>query len=75
MRSSQQVNHAARLGATPLMIASRQGHAEVVSELLYAGAAVEQAGVNGCTALFAASAMGNERVVAALLTVIYRTPQ
>ena len=53
------VNQAANDGATPLFIASQEGHAEVVSMLLAKqGVDVNQAMNDGCTPLCIASENG-----------------
>ena len=56
-------------GATPLIIASQEGNAEIVTMLLEAGAKpdVRAHAAGGATALFAAVFSGKPRCVAALL--------
>ena len=52
----------------PLLLASRQGHAEVVAALLGAGADPGRAGADGRTALQSAAAGGHQRVVRSLIS-------
>jgi hypothetical protein len=54
-------------GATPLYWASRNGRPEVVSQLLAAGADVNQAAEDGTTSLWWASAGGHSEIVSQLL--------
>ena len=62
------MDHAIAVGATPLFLASQNGHLEVVLMLLFAGASVDHVFVNlGATALIAAANSGHARVVRALL--------
>ena len=49
------VNQVDSIGRTALMFASSKGHAEIVSLLIGAGAAVNQANTDGATPLFAAA--------------------
>ncbi|KAJ9448209.1 Ankyrin repeat and KH domain-containing protein mask [Diplonema papillatum] len=60
-----------RRGATGLILASYQGHADVVSRLLRTSegrAAVDSTNTHGATALLVASQMGHESVVKELLS-------
>ena len=52
---------------TALMMASNEGHAEIVRLLLAAGADTELVEITGCTALIAASNAGHVEVVSLLL--------
>ena len=52
---------------TPLIIASHKGHDTVVQALLNVGAGVDNADVNGCTALSMASHKGHYTIVQALI--------
>ena len=62
------VNQAMNDGATPLFIASQEGHSDVVSMLLAKqGVDVNQARDNGCTPLYIASQNGHSEVVSMLL--------
>ena len=54
-------------GTSALYIASQEGHADVVSALLAAGAEADRAGADGRTPLLIASIEGHVAVVAALL--------
>ena len=55
------------VGATPLLIASEQGHGDVVRQLLEGGAAINQSKEDGATPLYAASEDGHRDVVDILL--------
>ena len=57
------VDQANENGATPLLIASENGHVEVVRVLVEAGASVDQADKDGATPLSRASANGHDEVV------------
>jgi ankyrin repeat protein len=65
--SAGRVNVRTARGATSLMMASEQGHAEVVAVLLGAGADVNAKDYKGCTALIWASWRNQFRVARALL--------
>ncbi|KAJ9445163.1 putative ankyrin repeat protein R911 [Diplonema papillatum] len=54
-------------GSTALSAASRNGHSEVVKELIAAGAKVDVPGDYGSTALSAASGNGHSEVVKELI--------
>ena len=54
-------------GATPLCIASQNGHLEIVKVLIAAGADVNQATKNGCTPLYVASLYGHLEVIKVLI--------
>jgi ankyrin repeat protein len=54
-------------GFTPLLLASKNGHGELVGALLDAGAGPEESTVNGTTALMLASASGSVEAASALL--------
>jgi ankyrin repeat protein len=54
-------------GATPQFISAYKGHAEVVAQLLAAGAAVDKANNKGGTPLFVSAYNGHAEVVAQLL--------
>jgi ankyrin repeat protein len=54
-------------GFTPLLLASKNGHASLVGALLDAGAGPEESTVNGTTALMLASASGSVEAASALL--------
>jgi len=58
---------AMNIGATPLLVASQNGHLEVVRELLARGAAVDAADNRGFTPLYIASREGHVEVVRELL--------
>jgi serine/threonine-protein phosphatase 6 regulatory ankyrin repeat subunit B len=62
-----EVNARAANGATPLGLASNEGHLEAVRELLVIGADMELRDVDGETPLFAASCEGHLPVVQELL--------
>ena len=62
------VNKAESNGATSLMFAAQNGHAEVVRALLAAGADVNAANKNGVTALMASNQNGHAEVVHTLVT-------
>ncbi|CAI8042325.1 Ankyrin repeat domain-containing protein 29, partial [Geodia barretti] len=53
--------------ATPLIVASQNGHSEVVAILLRNGAGVDRARKDGVTPLFIASQNGHSEVVNILL--------
>jgi ankyrin repeat protein len=62
------VKSSTRLGAfTPLLLASKNGHAALVGALLEAGADPNEATTNGTTALMLASASGSVEATTALL--------
>jgi ankyrin repeat protein len=62
------VKASTRLGAyTPLLLASRSGHAPMVSKLLDSGADPNDATTNGTTALMLAAASGSADAVTSLL--------
>ena len=61
------VDTANNRGATPLFIASKVGHLEVVRELLARGAAVDTASDDGATPLYIASQEGHFEVTRELL--------
>ena len=64
MKAGANVNAANnRYGAPPLMLASQNGHAEVVKLLLAAGANVNATANNGSTSLMAASSNGHVDVI------------
>ena len=54
-------------GATPLIIAAQNGHAEIVAKLLAQGADVNAAASDGSTALMLAAQNGHTETVSALL--------
>ena len=52
------VDQAANDGATPLLVASQEGHVEAMQALIIAKAAVDQASNDGATSLYAAYKKG-----------------
>jgi ankyrin len=57
------VNQAMKSGATPLFMASQEGHLEITRLLLEHGAAIYQATSNGATPLSVARHGGHSRIV------------
>jgi len=62
------VNKMNDYGWTPLMIASQNGHVEILKALLYKGADINAKGKYGITALMVASEMGDLKIVNELLS-------
>ena len=54
-------------GITPLFAVAQEGHTEIVTQLLAAGADVNQANTNGATPLYKAAQEGHIEIVAQLL--------
>ena len=67
IQSGADVNVRNKYGVTPLLMASQNGHAEVVKLLLAAKADVNAAMTNGVTPLFIASEKGHTEIVKLLL--------
>jgi ankyrin repeat protein len=62
------VNDAGLNGFTPLIVASKNGHTDVVKELLSGGANINATETDGRTALMFASSNGHTGVVKELLS-------
>ena len=63
MRVGADINLPDKEDCTPLFIASREGHVEVVKELVRAGAGPNKAANNGYTPLEVARYQGHSRIV------------
>ncbi|XP_063904174.1 uncharacterized protein LOC135123451 [Zophobas morio] len=68
VKAGTEINRADKTGATPLFIASQNGHEKVVEYLRTAGAEINCANNNGWTPLHIASQIGHEKVVEYLTT-------
>ena len=67
LKKETDVDHENSVGATALIIASREGHEVIVQALLDKGAKINHQAKNGVTALMKASQQGYESIVRVLL--------